>query len=236
MRLPLWLPFALAASLAVAGRAQAQTPPGRLRIFAAAQFGPNWDDVRYQTLHIPGHVPESGISVGLESARAGIEVDVNVPSAWHVRQSGPRRYRYVGQTYKYQQQGHFYESTTTTRHRSTEMAILYRRNLHPRRISSLLTMTWLVGAASVLRPNESARVTKEVMADGSPVEVDRHQDRSSRDYLAGVGGLDAAVKLSAHLAIVARLRVTAFPSMLDDSGSAPRAFMAHPQIAVRWTF
>jgi hypothetical protein len=33
-----------------------------------------------------------------------------------------------------------------------------------------------------------------------------------------------------------RLRVTAFPSLLDDSGLAPRVLVARPEVAVRWRF
>jgi hypothetical protein len=38
------------------------------------------------------------------------------------------------------------------------------------------------------------------------------------------------------VSIVPRLRVTAFPSLLDDSGFAPRMLVARPEIAVRWGF
>lgn len=235
MKLPM-LPFVLSASLALAGAAQAQTPASGRQIFAAARFGPNWDDRYSASNRIPGAVLEGGVSFGIESASAGIEVDLSVPSAWHVQENGPHRFRYAGETSGYLQKDRFYESTSTNRRRSTELGVLYRRNFHPGGAGGVLTLTGVVGGAFVFRPSESVGVTREVLPDGRLVEVDRYEQRSSRNYLAGVGGLDAAIRVSSHVAIVARLRVTAFPALLDDSGSAPRLLVAHPQIAVRWTF
>jgi hypothetical protein len=235
MKTPM-LPFVVAVSLALAGAARAQPAPDRYQVFAAAHFGPNWDDLYSESRRIPGAVLEGGLSFGLESARSGIEVDVSVPGAWHAQENPIHRFRYAGQTSGYLQKDHFYESTSTIRRRSWQVGLLYRRNVNLTGVNRV-TLTWLVGGAAAYRPEESVGITNEVMPDGGLVEVNRTQGRSDRNYPAGVAGLEAVVKLSAHLAIVPRLRVTAYPfAILDDSGSAPRLLIAHPQIAFRWTF
>ena len=48
--------------------------------------------------------------------------------------------------------------------------------------------------------------------------------------------LDVEFRIAPRVSVVPRLRVTAFPSLLDDSGLAPRMLMARPEIAVRWAF
>jgi hypothetical protein len=88
----------------------------------------------------------------------------------------------------------------------------------------------------VYRPEQVTSMTKEVLSDGQRTEVNTHKSRSSRNYLAATARLDVEFKVAPHVSVVPRLRVTAFPSLLDDSGLAPRMLMARPQIAVRWEF
>ena len=79
-------------------------------------------------------------------------------------------------------------------------------------------------------------MTKEVLPDGQLTEVNTDTSTSFRNYLAATAGLDVEFRVAPHVSVVPRLRVTAFPSVLDDSGLAPRMLMARPEIAVRWGF
>jgi hypothetical protein len=88
----------------------------------------------------------------------------------------------------------------------------------------------------VFRPEQGTTVTKEVLPDGRLVDANTSSDSSSRNYMAAAARLEAEFRLAPHLSVVPRLRVTLFPSLLDDSGLAPRQFVGRPEIAVRWGF
>jgi hypothetical protein len=65
----------------------------------------------------------------------------------------------------------------------------------------------------------------------------RSDHRLSRcGYLAANARLDVEFRITPHVSVVPRLTVTAFPSLLDDSGLAPRMLMARPEIAAHWRF
>ena len=227
------LPILLFACLVFATEVvQGQTPPPGRRVFVVTHVGPKWDDMRSETRRIPGSVTEAGISFGVESPTSGIEFDVSATD-WRVQPGGTQRYRFAGQTSIYSQKGHIYESTSTKRQRSPEAGVLFRKNL---RLHDAVILTWLVGGSFAYRPNELVQIKKEVLPDGSLVEVHRSNHRYVRSYVAGVIGLETIVKLSRQVAIVPRLRVTAFPACLDTSGSAPRLLLVRPQVGVRWTF
>ena len=85
-------------------------------------------------------------------------------------------------------------------------------------------------------PEQATSVTKEVLPDVQRTEVNTHKSTSFRNYLAATARLDVDFRVAPHVAVVPRLRVTAFPSLLDDSGLAPRMLMVRPEIAVRWAF
>jgi hypothetical protein len=103
-----------------------------------------------------------------------------------------------------------------------------------RPINRRVTFTWLVGGGYVIREDRSTGVTKEVLADGQLVDVHTQKSTSFRNYLAAVTRLDLELKVSARVSIVPRVRLTVFPSLVDDSGDAPRMFVARPEVAVRW--
>lgn len=62
------------------------------------------------------------------------------------------------------------------------------------------------------------------------------ESRSFRNYLAAAARLDVEFRVARHVSVVPRLRLTVYPSLLDDSGLAPRTIVARPEIAVRWGF
>lgn len=226
------IPFAILASMIWVGPAHAQTTPPGPRVFVAPHVGPKWDDVYSQSRRTTTPVVEGGVSLGIDWASAGVEVDVSM-SEWHVQRHPTQRFRYGGQTSGYLQKDHFYESASTVRRRSPEVSILFRKN---RRINDTVTVTWLVGGAYAYRPEDYVAVTSEVLPDGSLVDVDRQEGRSTRNYFAAVAGLEATVRLSRHLAIVPRIRLTGFPNLMDETPQAPRHLVVRPQLAVRWTF
>jgi hypothetical protein len=172
-------------------------------------------------------VPGYGVALGADFGKSGIEIDVQVPQ-WHSR-TEVTQYQYVGPSFGYQQQGHFYEATYTERRRSIDVAVMYRRNTA---IGRRVTFTWLLGGASVYRPYETTTTTKD--ADGSPSNVNTY--KTTRNYLAGAARADLEIAIVRHVSIVPRVQLLIFPSALDDSGLAPRAFVARPEIAVRWRF
>jgi hypothetical protein len=205
--------------------AQPAATPGGVFVdgFAAAV----WDDARASYAQIAEPVLGWSIALGFDSGKSGIEVDVHVPQ-WHSR-TVVTRYQYVGPSHGNLQQGHFYQDTYTERRRSIDVAALYRRSAA---INRHVTFTWLVGGAYVYRPDDSATTTRD--ADGELSNVNAYH--TTRDYLAAAARADLEVAIARHVAVVPRLQVLVFPSLLDDSGLAPRIFVARPEIAIRWRF
>ena len=198
-------------------------------VFIDAQVGPDWDDLYYRST--PGATWRFGFGAGLDWGLSGIEVNFSVPE-WHAT-TEVDRFRYVGPSFGYEQQGHFYESSTRIRRRSIDVALLYRRNVNFSRHASF---TWLVGGAHVSRPEEVRIVTREVVGEGELNEVNRFERTSWRNYLAATARIDLDVKIGPRISLVPRLRVVVFPSFLDDSGLAPRIVVARPEVAARWRF
>lgn len=75
-----------------------------------------------------------------------------------------------------------------------------------------------------------------VLPDGQRTEVNFNERTSSRNYLAATARLDLEFRIASRMSVIPRLRVTAFPSLLDDSGLAPRLLITRPEIAARWQF
>jgi hypothetical protein len=216
----------------VAAPADAQTLSNTRRAFVDVPLGPDWDDAYSEITRAPGATWGSGLAFGFDSGRSGVEFDVGVPQ-WHVKNGAPSRYQYVGPSFGYEQQGHFYESSSTVRRRSIDVMVLRRASVPVNRHT---TFTWLVGGGFVYRPEQFTSVTKEVLPDGQLTEANTHKSTSVRNYLAATARLDVEFRVTPHVSVVPRLRVTAFPSLLDDSGLAPRMLMGRPEIAVRWGF
>jgi hypothetical protein len=216
----------------VAAAADAQTIANPPRAFVDVSVGPDWDDAYRDSTRVPGATWESGFAFGFDWGKSGVEFDVGVPR-WHVKNFAPRRYQHAGQSFGWERQGHFYESSDTERRRSIDATVLYRANVPVKRH---VTVSWLVGGGFVYRPEQFTSVTKEVLPDGQLAEVNTLKDTSSRNYLAATVGLDVEFRVSRQVAVVPRLRVTAFPSLLDDSSLAPRMLGGRPEIAVRCGF
>jgi hypothetical protein len=220
-----------------AASAEAQTFPARTfsntpRVFLDLPLAADVDDAHSASTRVPGATWGTGLGLGLDWGRSGVEIAVGVPQ-WHVKNFDPQRYRYAGSTYRWQQQGHSYESRSTSRRRSVDVMAMYRAN---RPIHQRITLSWLVGGGYVYRPEQFTSVTNEVLPDGQLAEVDVHTTNSFRNYMAAAARLDLEFRVAPHVFVVPRLRVTAFPSLLDDSGLAPRQLIARPEIAVRWGF
>lgn len=209
-----------------------QTIPNTRRAFADVPLAADWDDAYSDNTRVPGATWSAGAAFGVDSGKSGVELDVGVPQ-WHVKNRPPQRYQYVGPSYGYAQQGHFYESSSTERRRSIDVTVLHRLNVPLNRRASF---TWLIGGGFVYRPDESTSVTNEVLPDGRLTEVNSYRTTSSRNYLAAVTRVDVELKVAPAVSIVPRLRLAAFPALLDDSGFAPRMFVARPEIALRWRF
>jgi hypothetical protein len=209
--------------------ANAQGRAKRDGVFMDAQVGPDWDDLYYGST--PGATRRFGFGAGLDWESSGIEFNFSVPE-WHAT-TEVDRFHYVGPSVAYEQQGHFYESSTSIRRRSIDVALLYRRNVN---FSRHATFTWLVGGAHVSRPEEVRIVTREVVREGELNEVNRFERTSWRNYLAATGRIDLEVRIGPQISLVPRLRVLVFPSFLDDSGLAPRIVVVRPEVAARWRF
>ena len=210
----------------------AQTVSNSSRAFVDVTLGPDWDDAYHESFRVPGAAWESGLAFGFDWGRSGVEIDVGVPQ-WHVKNRGPQRFQYVGSTSAYLEQFHFYESSSTERRRSIDVTVLHRTNVPVNRHA---TFAWLVGGGFVFRPDQFAIVTKEVLPGGQLKEVNTDERTSFSNYLAATGGFDVDFMVTPHVSVVPRLRVTAFPSIFDDSGHAPRVLTARPEVAVRWVF
>ena len=216
----------------VVAPAQAQTLPNTRRSFVDVTLGPDWDDAYSESTRVPGVTWGSAFAYGFDWGRSGVEFGLGLPQ-WHVKNLGPHQYLYVGPSYGWERQGHFYESSSTVRRRSIDVTALYRANVP---VNRRVTFSWLVGGGYVYRPEQVTSVTKEVLPDGQRTEVNTQRSTSFRNYLAATARLDVEFRIAPRVSVVPRLRVTAFPSLLDDSGLAPRMLMARPEIAVRWAF
>ena len=225
--------FGVVIALSLAGwPLQAQTATPTRRAFVDATVGPQWDDYYSQDQRIPGATLWSAVAVGFDVWRSGFEFDVGVPQ-WHQGFGPLQRYQYVGTTFGFQQQGHFYESSSTVRRRSIEVSVLSRHNVP---LNRRATFTWLLGAGYIYRRNQFSSVTNEVLPDGTLNEVNRRVSTGEHNYLAGIVRLDGEFRITPALSIVPHLRFTLFPSLLDDSCCAPRILVTRPEIAVRWRF
>jgi hypothetical protein len=214
----------------VATPTHGQTAAGTRRTFVDASFGADWDDAYSSSTRVPGATVAAGFAWGFDEGRWGLELDAALPQ-WHEKHHPVQRYLYVGRTFGWQQQDHAYESSSTVRRRSIDVTAFLRAN---RVVNRRVTFAWLVGGGYVFRPEQFTGVTKEVLPDGQLVEVNTQKDSSSRNYIAAATRLDVEFKVAARVSIVPRVRVTIFPSLLDDSGLAPRIVVARPEVAVRW--
>jgi hypothetical protein len=214
----------------VVAPAEAQTLSGPRRVFVDVIQYPDWDDTHREK--VPGATWGTGLAFGVDGAKSGIEFDVGLPQ-WHVKNLGPYVSEYNGPSFEYEQHGHVYESSSTERRRSVDLTVLYRSNIP---VNRRVTLTWLAGAGYVYRPAQNASTTREVLPGGQRIEVATYQRTSSRDYSAATTRLDLELRIAPHMSVVARIRATAFPSFLDDSGSAPSGLTARPEVAVRWAF
>ena len=228
----LWRLIVVIVVSVVPASADAQTLSNLRRSFVDVPLGPVWDDAQIDSTRISGATWGSGFAFGFDSGRSGIEVGVGVPQ-WHVEDLPTQRYRYGGKSFLWAQQGHFYESSSTSRRRSIDVTVLYRANVP---VSRRVTFTWLVGGGFVYRPEQFTSVTKEVLPDGQLTEVDSNESMSFRNYLAAAARLDVEFSVARDVSVVPRLRLTVYPSLLDDSGSSPRLIVARPELAVRWRF
>lgn len=220
--------LAIAFSLASAASATAQSAPQGM--FAEFRIGQDRDDTR-PYYAIAGTTRRVGGAFGLDWGRSGLELDVAVPE-WHTKVY-TSTYRFAGNSNAVEKQGHTYESIQTVRRRSIDVTVLYRVNvpLHRR-----ATMTWGIGGGQVHRPEHENPVLNEVLPDGTRQNVYDHSRTSSRDYTVAVTRLDFDVNVAGQLWVGPRLSLTMYPSLLDDSGDAPRGMMARPELAVRWRF
>lgn len=216
----------------VAAPAGAQTPSNTRGAFVDVLFAPNWDDAYSDSTRVPGATWGSGLAFGFDAGKSGVELGVSVPQ-WHVKNRAPERYRYAGRTFGWEQQGHSYEWSSTTRRRSIDVTVMYRANIP---VTRHVTFSWLAGPGYAYRPAQYTVVTKEVLPDGQLIDAHTDRSASSRNYLVAAARLDLEIRVARQLSVVPRVRVTAFPSLLDDSGLAPRLLVARPEIAVRWGF
>lgn len=214
-----------------AAPARAQALSNARRSFVDVPLGPVWDDANDRS-RMPGATWGSGLAFGVDWGRSGVEFDLGVPQ-WHVKNFAAQRYQYVGPSFEWEQQGHFYESSSTERRRSIDLTVLHRASVP---VNRRVTLTWLIGGGFVYRPEQFTSVTKEVLPDGQLTEVNTDTSTSWRNYLAATTRLDVEFRVAPHVSVVPRLRFTAFPSWLDDSGLAPRMLVSQPEIAVRWGF
>jgi hypothetical protein len=225
LRLPT---LAIVLSIAASGTAAAQSAP--TGFFAEARIGPDHDDTRYDYA-IAGSTRRFGGAVGYDWGRSGIELDVAVPE-WH-RAVHENSYIFIGPSDALQQNGHRYESRDTRRRRSIDVSLLYRLNFP---FSPRITGTWAIGVGQVYRPEHSNNTLSDVLADGTRKIVYDVSRSSDDEYLTCVTRVDLDARIAGGLWIGPRLSMTMYPSLLDESGRAPRGFVGRAEVALRWRF
>jgi hypothetical protein len=211
--------FAVVSLVAAPLRAQPALQPHGTFVdgFAAAV----WDDTRSQGKNIGGAVPGYGMAFGFDSGTSGIEVTLQVPQS-HARIEVLDRYVCGGQSYTC-------EDTESSRRRSIDVAVMYRINTV---VNRHFTFALLLGGASVYRANYVGNPTRE--ADGQLRNGNTYKDIDN--YLAGAARADFEIRIMGNVAVVPRLQFLVFPSLLDESPSAPHMFVGRPEIAIRWRF
>jgi hypothetical protein len=224
--------FLLTVICAIAVPAPAQTSSGPQGAFVDVYLHPDWDDARNVTTYVPGATWGRGFVVAFDAGAAGIEVDIGAPQ-WHVKTFAPQRYQYVGPSYGYEQQGHSYETSSTSRRRATEVSVLYRGN---RSLNRYATFTWAAGGGFIYRPEENTTATNEVLPDGRLGEAHISNYATSDNYVAAVARLEGEFRVARKLSVVPRLRVRVCAPLLDDSHLAPQLVTARPEVAVRVRF
>jgi hypothetical protein len=224
IRLPI-----LAVIVSIAASAAAAAAPDPQGLFVEVRLGQDRDDTR-PDYAISGTTRRIGGAVGFDWGRSGVELGVTVPE-WHAIVH-ERTALYVGPS-GLQQQGHVYESIETERRRSIDVTVMYRLNVP---IHRRATFTWLAGVGQVYRPNHTSSTLNEILPDGTRRNVYAVSRTSDRDYLAAITRLDADVRIAGPLWIGPRLSLTMYPSLLDESGLAPRGFMGRAELAMRWRF
>jgi hypothetical protein len=215
-----------------AAPASAQTLSHPQRAFVEVTAAPDWDDLYSGSNRAPGATVRSGVALGIDWGRAGLEVDVSVPQ-WHVRDYEVHSYQYVGPSSGWQQHNHFYENASTVRRRSIDVSALYRANVP---LTRRMTFSWLVGGGYLYRPQEFTSVTTDLLPGGQRTEVDVHRSTSSRNYLTATARADIEFRVVPNVSVVPPWRVTGIPAFLDDSGSAPRLLIVRPEVGIRWQF
>ena len=94
----------------------------------------------------------------------------------------------------------------------------------------------LAGVGQVNRPEQTRGTLNEILPDGTRRNIYDVSRSSKRDYVAGITRLDADVRIVGPLWIGPRLSLTMYPSLWDESGLAPRGFVARAELAMRWRF
>lgn len=221
---------AVFAFLSVLPVAQAQAQSGRLHPVGDLFVSAHHDDVYSDSQRIAGGLPTVGLALGVSADRAAVRLEWTAPR-WHVRESS-QRFQFVGPSFKYQQQGHFYQEDFRLARASASVDVLSAHRLTSR---GLLRVTWLVGGGFRYRPSEQTTVTYEVLPDDVLTSVNTNHSAHTSSHLAAVAGLDFEVHLAGHLVLVPSVRLSFLPfDLLDDSGDAPRIFMVRPQVGLGW--
>ena len=154
----------------------------------------NWDDARRAPGAAWGSDSRSGsIQGGQRRIRRGC-------AAVACEEPGSARYHYLGPSFGWEQQGHFYESSWTERRRSIDVTVLHRANVP---INRHVTFSWLVGGGFVYRPEQFDSVTKEVLPDGQLTEVNTDKSMSSHNYLSATARLDVEFRVAPHVSVSA---------------------------------
>lgn len=207
--------------LLLAAPLRAQPAPQPRGAFVDGFAAAVWDDTRSQERNIGGAVPGYGMAFGFDSGTSGIEVSLHVPQS-HARTEVLDRYICGGQSYTC-------EDVETSRRRSIDVAVMYRINTV---VARHLTVTLLLGGAQVYRANYTGTATTE--ADGQLRNGNTYKD--TENALAGAARADFEIRIMGNVAVVPRLQFLVFPSLLDESPSAPHMFVGRPEIAIRWRF
>jgi len=216
--------------LSIAAAARATAGPDPQGLFVDLRLGGDRDDTR-PDYAISGTTRRIGVALGYDWGRSGLELDVAVPE-WHTAVYGST-FVFAGTSGALEKQGHTYESIQTVRRRAIDVTVLYRLNVP---LNRRITLTGLLGGGQVYRPEHENPTLNEVLADGTRQNVSALSRTTSRDYLVAVTGLDFDVRVVGQLWVGPRFSLTMYPSLLDDSGSAPRGFVGRSALAVRWRF
>jgi len=195
----------------------AQTLPSR--VFVDGAFSSDRDPTDYFDGSPVGTAGRGAVGFQF-STHSSVRFELDVPR-WRVTDTAG-----IGQVWCAGGEG-FVRAALTSRTavRTVSSSFLYARHLPA---LGPVHVALLAGGSIENRDRKSSGSFDELSRDGRVVRHNAYSDERSLNWVAGVVGVDAEMKLTSHLAVTPQFRFHTFPY--------PAVSIIRPGIALRWRF